>query len=390
MPGAALRSRPRTALVALLLLFTALLGVVPSSQAAAPPAGRPVSAGLLSTPAPVTISGLDLHDGQLLKVGSTYELLGTMYGCGFSWYTPGTNWCGFGVSTAPAMSGPWSAPQLLFPPSAPDPYNPGHTYVQTCGSTGQGCFSPRMIQRTGWGPSDGVWILWFNAPWYVSGGAQSAYIAMGCNSATGPCGATAGAPYGTTHRPNLTQCSGANGDAGLSASPDGGPPALFCPMPGAASVSIERLSYWGADGSGTGSTHVAGLTGVEAMGAWRDSSTGTWVMTFSDPGCGYCTGTSAGYATAPALMGPWTAPANVGAGAPANGRRTWSSNSCGGQVDTVSVIDGVPWQKLDLWTGSPAEPSAGLHFEPLTYTPATGSTGDGQLWRPALAPLTCN
>lgn len=369
----------------------ALLSVVPSSQAAVPPAGRPVSAGLLSTPVPVTITGLDLHDGQLLKVGSTYELLGTMYGCGFSWYTPGTNWCGFGVSTAPAMSGPWSTPQLLFPPSAPDPYNPGHTYVQTCGSTGQGCFTPRLVQRTGWGAADGVWILWFNAPWYYSnGGAPHAYMAMGCNGPTGPCGASAGAPYGTTHRPILTQCNGANGDSDLTPADGTNPPALVCPMAGNTGLGIERLSYWGADGSGTGSTSVGGLKGVEATGTFRDAATGTWVMTYSDPGCGYCTGTAAGYATAPAQLGPWTAPGNIGAGAPGNGRRDFTATSCGGQVDGISTIDGQPWQKVDLWTGGPNEATAALHFEPLTYTPATGSPGDGQLWRPALAPLTCN
>jgi hypothetical protein len=294
------------------------------------------------------------------------------------------------VSTASSLSGPWSTPVALFSPTAPDPYNPGKTYQQTCGATGQGCFTPRMIQRSGWGANDGVWILWFNAPWYYSnGGAPHAYMAMGCNSPAGPCGASAGAPYGTTHRPTLHQCNGANGDAGLLPADGTNPPALICPMAGNGGLGLERLSYWGADGSGTGSTGVAGLTGVEAMGGWRDETSGTWVMTYSDPGCGYCTGSPAGYATAPAQLGPWTAPANVGAGSLPYGRRTWSASSCGGQVDGVSVMDGTPWQKVNLWRGTPNESGAGQHLEPLTYRPAYGSTGDGGLWRPALAPLTC-
>jgi len=372
-------SRPLGAVGAVLLLLAALLG-----------ACTPQSAGaVLSGPAPVTIAGVDLHDGQVIKSGATYYLYGTEYGCGFQWYVAGTPWCGFGVSTAPSLSGPWSAPTLLFPPTAPDPYNPGKTYRNTCGDTGQGCFSPRMIQRTGWGPSDGVWVLWFNAPSYYSNGAPHAYMAMGCNGPAGPCGATAGAPYGSTHRPNLHQCAGANGDAGLIPADNGQPPALLCPMAGNTGLAEEQLSYWGADGSGVGSTAVAGLKGVEAMGGWRDPS-GTWVMTYSDPGCGYCTGTQAGYATAPSQLGPWTAPGNIGAGAPANGRRAWSANTCGGQVDTVSVIDGIPWQKLNLWLGSNNETSASSRLEPLTYTPAVGSPGDGQPWRPAIAPLACN
>lgn len=378
-------TRLRRLLAALLLVLAGSLGSIVA------PAGAlsgPVTSGVYR--APVTVTGVDLHDGQILKVGSTYYLYGTRYDCGFSWYTPGTPWCGFGVSTAPAMSGPWSAPTLLFAANAPDPYNPGHTYQDTCGATGQGCFSPRMIQRTGWGPNDGVWVLWFNAPWYLSnGGAPHAYMAMGCNGPAGPCGTSAGAPYGSTHRPVLHQCNGANGDAGLTQSDGTSPPALICPMAGNTSVAIEQLGYWGADGSGSGAAGIAGLSGVEAMGAWRDTATGTWVMTYSE-GCGYCTGTAAGYATAPALLGPWTAPANVGAGAPVGGRRDFTANSCGGQVDTVSVIDGVPWQKFDLWRGTPNESGASLHFEPLYYQPASGATGDGGLWHAAISPLYCN
>lgn len=340
-------------------------------------------------PAPVTVTGVDLHDGQITKWGSTYYWYGSMYGCGFTWYQSPTPWCGFGVSTAPALEGPWTTPRPLFPANAPDPYNPGKTYQQTCGSTGQGCFTPRMIQRTGWGANDGVFILWWNAPWYLSGGgAPHAYMAMGCNGPAGPCGATAGAPYGTTHRPQLNQCKGANGDAGLLPADGTNPPALVCPMAGNTGVGIERLTYWGADGAGQGSTSVAGLQGIEGVGGWRDPS-GTWVLTFSDPGCGYCTGSPAGYATAPSQLGPWSAPQNIGAGANANGRRVWSAATCGGQADGVSVMDGVPWQKVNLWRGTPNETTAGQHLEALTFRPAFGSTGDGGLWRPAMAPLVC-
>lgn len=351
----------------------------------------PAQSVVTSLAAPVTLSGIDLHDGQILKSGGTYYLYGTEYGCGFTWYATNTPWCGFGVSTATSMAGPWSTPTLLFPASAADPYNPGKTYQATCGGTGQGCFTPRMIQRSGWGANDGVWILWFNAPWYYSGGgAPHAYMTMGCNGPAGPCGVSAGAPYGSTHRPNLTQCAGANGDADLTPADGTNPPVLVCPMAGTTSVAMERLTYWGADGSGSGSTNVAGLSKVEATGVFKDATSGTWVMTYSDPGCGYCAGTGAGYATASALLGPWSAPGNVGGAAPAGGRRDFSATSCGGQVDGVSVIDGQPWQKIDLWTGAPNETTAGLHFEPLSYVGPSGVTGDGGLWRPALEPLVCS
>lgn len=354
---------------------------------------RPAAAQAAVVPAPVDIPAgtVDLHDGQMVKFGSTYYLYGTMYDCGFTWQQTNTPWCGFGVSTAASMAGPWSAPVLLFSPTAADPYNAGKTYQDTCGATGRGCFSPRMIQRTGWGANDGVWILWFNAPRYEDLGAAHGYMTMGCNGPSGPCGASAGPPYGSTYRPVLHQCSGTDSDAGLTASVESNSIYLVCPIYNN-SVSIEQVDKWGTNGTGTGATGVGGLSHVEAMGAYQDATSGTWVMTYSDPNCGYCAGDGTGYATAPDVLGPWTAPANVGVAAPAQGRRDLSSGSCGGQPDTVSIIDGQPWQKIDLWTGQYNEKSAGLHFEPLVYDPAvygTGAAGDGGLWRAPFAPWTC-
>jgi hypothetical protein len=87
-------------------------------------------------------------------------------------------------------------------------------------------------------------------------------------------------------------------------------------------------------------------------------------------------------------MGPWTAPGNVGWGAPANGRRLISGTSCGGQPRTVSVVDGIPYQGIDLWTGQRNETTAGLVLAPLAYTPTTGTPGDGQRWIPPVS-YTC-
>ena len=348
-------------------------------------------------PAPIDIPAgtVDLHDGQMVKFGSTYYLYGTEYGCGYTWLSNPTPWCGFGVSTAPSPSGPWSQPALLFSPNAADPYEPGYTYQYVCGQGGSGCFSPRMVQRSGWGANDGVFVLWFNAPAYMNaqfGSAPHGYMIMGCNGPAGPCGASAGAPYGSTHRPVLHQCNGANGDAGISASVENNALYLVCPK-SEQSLSMEQLTTWGADGTGAGLDNVAGLSHIEATGTYRDAATGTWIMTYSDPNCGYCAGTATGYATAPDVLGPWSAPGNVGVGEPVSGRRDLSATSCGGQPDTVSVMDGQAWQKLDLWTGQLNEKGAGLHFEPLTYSPSAygvGTVGDGGLLRVPFSPWSCD
>lgn len=375
-------TRLRRTLAALLLVLAGCLGSVALPAGALPGPGPGVSYRM-----PVTMAGVDLHDGQMIKAGDTYYLYGTMYSCGFTWGATNTPWCGFGVSTSTSMAGPWSTPTRLFSPQDTDPWT-GTTWAVECGSTGAGCFNPRMIVRSGWGQNDGVPILWFNSPADYTRSHANAYNAMGCNSLTGPCGPTAGAPYGSYNKPSLWICS-ANGDFTIITIP-GQQPALICTMPGSASLSIERLAYSGTNGDGYGARNLAGLTGIESPGAWQDAATGTWVMTYSDPNCGYCAGTATGYATAASPYGPWTAPANVGTGAPTGGRRDVSATSCGGQPRTVSLLDGDPWQGIDLWTGANNETSAGLHFEPLYYRPAAGAAGDGTLWTAALSPFFCN
>jgi hypothetical protein len=370
-------TRIRRSLAALLLAFAVMLGT-----GGAPPA-------VADTPAPVTLTGIDLHDGHVLKLGDTYYLYGTMYGCGFSWYQSGTPWCGFGVSTASALEGPWSTPTRLFSPSDIDPWT-GTTWSIECGGTGAGCFNPRMLIRSGWGQNDGVAILWFNSPADYTRNHANAYNVMGCAGPLGPCGPNAPGGHGSYNKPSLSVCSG-NGDFSLVTIP-GQQPAIVCtmPTPGGYTFNVERLAFSGSNGDGYGSRALAGLVNVEGPGMWQDATTGTWVMTYSDPACGYCAGVPAGYATAPSPYGPWTAPGNVAAaGNVLYGRRDFSPSSCGGQPRTISVLDGVPWQVIDLWRGTPNEASAGLHFEPLTYRPATGTAGDGGLWRPAIAPLTC-
>ncbi|MFF3848033.1 hypothetical protein [Streptomyces sp. NPDC002328] len=389
--------RVRRSLTALLLAVTALLATGTPAAGDDPTPSPSVTESPTTPPAPeptaFTISGLDLHDAQMIEADGTFYLYGSMYACGFQWYVAGTSWCGFGVSTAPTPQGPWSTPQLLFSPASVDP-STGSTWQQICGTqTGQGCFNPRMVIRTGWGHNDNTAILWFNAPRQYSLGAPHAYNAMGCNSLVGPCGPTAGAPRGSYNKPNLDICLG-NGDFGMIQSGTGGRPAIVCTRPGASALSIQELNWSGTGGNqGVGVAQVAGLTKVEGPGGWWDETTQQYILTYSDPGCGYCSGVPIGYATSPTLYAGWTAPGNVGWSPPANGRRAFHPNSCGGQPRTVALLDGQPWQIIDLWVGSNGAPqrnqtNAATHLVPLHYTPTPGTPGDGQVWRPPLT-LEC-
>lgn len=337
----------------------------------------------IPAPAGVTITGVDLHDGMMLKSGSTYYLYGTRYACGFQWAVPGTQWCGFGVATAPTPAGPWSSITQLF---SPNDIAPGYglTWQKICGGSGWGCFNPRMIQRIGWGPNDGVPILWFNAPDDFNRNGANAYWAMGCNSLTGPCGITAGSPNGSTTKPNMQFCTG-NGDFSLV--PDSPrPPMMLCTMPDQ-TLASERLTVWGSSGDGGGRSHLGGLTNTEAPGAFRAAS-GTWVMTYNEPNCGYCSGTPTSYATANSADGAWSTPANVNTawGAQPIGRRGISATSCGGQGRTVITLDGQPYQLIDLWVGAANETQAGIRLEPLVFN--QNPSPPGTPWAP-FTPWTC-
>lgn len=375
--------RAHVALLSLLFAATALLAALPAAAHADTPAGGDRT---LAPPAAFTISGLDLHDAQIARFGDTYYMYGTMYGCGFRWYEAPTPWCGFGVSTAPAPQGPWSTPKPLFDPGSVDPWT-HKSWQDTCGGTGQGCFNARMIRRTGWGKNDGVFVLWFNSPRHYSVDRTNAYNVMGCASAAGPCGPGV-TPNGSYHKPALSFCTG-NGDFGFIASgAPGGRPALVCTQAGSAQIDIEEVDLWGTGGHGVGVRKVAGLSQVEGPGGYWDAVQRHYVLTYADPACGYCAGTPIGYATAPSLYSGWTAPGNVGWNAPAYGRRIFNGNSCGGQPRTVVVLDGRPWQIIDLWLGTRNEATAATHVVPLSYTPTQGIAGDGRVWRPPLT-LAC-
>lgn len=363
-------SRNSLVVVVVLVVLTLLTG----------PTGQTSPTAAAATP--TTIYGLDAHDGMIVQDGATFYLYGTRYGCGFTWGVANTPFCGFGVWRANSAAGPWTFLRLLFEPGTTNPWN-GQTWQFTCGSDGAGCFNPRMVRRP-----DGVWILWFNAPGDWNRTRANAYYAMGCNSPAGPCGDTAGAPNGSTNKPAMSVCHD-NGD--FSIVPDGSTAYILCTMADQ-TFAAERLDTWWTNGTGTGARNLAGLTQVESPGAWRaadENGNPVWLLTYSDINCGYCAANATGYAVAGSLLGPFTAPGNVGVNAPARARRDISAASCGGQPRTVVTLDGEPYQWIDLWYGSLNETNAGIHLEPLVTNPPYLPPANGRLQPGGILPLTC-
>jgi hypothetical protein len=310
-------------LLLLLSMAVLLAGCVRPSPPPPPPA--PVLTS--DSSAPVQINGVDLHDGMAAHYGSEYYLYGTEYGCGFSWGVPATPWCGFGVSTASSLAGPWSAPTPLFDPA---PWQATCQYY--------GCFNPRMIRRA----VDGAYLLWFNAPgdWIRTG--VNAYYVMSCAGPVGPCGAP--------HKPALWACGGANGD--FSIVPTGSTDSIVCTLP-SQTLNEEVLTGYDTDGTDVGAADLGATTPVEGAGGYPDAL-GAWVLTFSYPNCGYCSGgIGTGYDTGPGPLGGWTY------------RGLLSARSCFGQPRTVDDIDGHFYEQIDQWYGSANETHANTVLAPL-------------------------
>jgi len=348
-----------------------------------------------TVPSGVTLSGLDAHDGTIVDAGEILYLYGTRYGCGFEWQNANSPFCGFGVwESTSGIGGPWTYRGLLFDPAGTNSTR-NEPWKTTCNSGGNGCFNPRMVQR-----HDGVWVLYFNAPAETVRGRDEGYYVMGCNGPTGPCGAAAGAPHGSTRQLPMGACN-VGGDFSIVV--DGDKAYMAC---SGGMITIEELDYWWTTGianqtTGSGAVrNVSYLTGVEAPGFFR-APDGMWVMTYGDPMCGYCSGTGTSYSVAQAglnnpapastLLGVWLPPTNVGWAAPASGRRSISGTSCGGQPRTVVSVGGQPYQWIDLWYGAANEINAGIRLEPIVLTGQTWrAPSDGTVWRGAIRAFMCD
>jgi hypothetical protein len=309
-------------------------------------------------PATIVVTGLDLHDGTVLQVGGEVWMYGTRYGCGYVWGKTGP-WCGFGVSHATSLAGPWSKPALMFSPASVIEANwkgdDGKTWSAMCGTAGDGgCFNPRMIHAP-----DGKWLLWFNAPEDRSRNANP-YWVMTCKGPGGPCS--------DPHKPQIWGCN-RGGDFSLAVEGPAG--YLIC----AYGPIVERLAASDMNGTRAYTKTIGPGTETEGPGVWH-TATG-YEAVFSDPNCGYCSGpplekaaaagatqVRAGYATAKNLMGPWTFRGYLGAG------------YCTGQPRSAFSADGQSWEWVDRWDGQPNETTAPVALVPFSMLPWSCGVGD--------------
>jgi hypothetical protein len=288
-------------------------------------------------------NAVDAHDGEIALFNGTYYLYGTSYDCGFEWNNKSAPFCGFKSYSSKDMI-TWKDEGFLF-----DAQNP--LWQTRCDGKTYGCFRPHVI----FNEKNKTYVLWINVYDNVSG-----YRVFTSKNATGPFVEVAEPKIAV----NSTMPAGGlnNGDHDLFIDDDGTGYIAFTDWRTKGSIVIEQLT--GDYLSGTGKVSAA-VTGGKTEAPALFKRKGVYYVTYSDPNCGYCSGTGTSYKTADSPLGPWSV-----------GKRI-SDNSCGGQPSFVSTIktgtDTLYLYGSDLWNNAAKnEAQANFYWAALTFA-ADGS-----------------
>ncbi|PUZ25545.1 hypothetical protein DCC81_14785 [Chitinophaga parva] len=290
-----------------------------------------------------TGDAIDAHDGEIAQFNGVYYLYGTSYDCGFQWGNKAAPFCGFKVYTSTDLE-TWTDKGYLFDATTP-------VWQTRCDGKTYGCFRPHVIYNK----KTKQYVLWINVYDNVSG-----YRVFTSATPTGPF--TEVAEPALAVNSSMPAAGLNNGDHDTFVDDDGTAYLAYTDWRSNGSIVIEKLSDDYLTGSGQVVQHVTpGAT--EAPGLFKRD--GRYYVVYSDPNCGYCSGTGTAYRTAPTPLGPWS-----------EGKKI-SDNSCGGQPSFVSVIKlnakTVYLYGSDLWNNAAKnEALADYYWAPLTFA-ADGS-----------------
>ena len=292
---------------------------------------------------------IDAHDGEIALFNGVYYLYGTSYDCGFEWGNKNAPFCGFKSYSSTDMVN-WTDRGFLFDAQT-------QVWQTRCNGNTYGCFRPHVI----FNEKTDLYVLWINVYDNVSG-----YRVFTGKSPVGP--------FTEVAEPKLAVNSNApaaglnNGDHDTFVDDDGTAYLAYTDWRTQGSIIIEKLSADYLTGTGEVSKNIT--TGsTEAPGMFKRN--GIYYVVYSDPNCGYCSGTGASYKTASSPLGPWSAGKKI------------SDNSCGGQpsfVSTIKLGSGTVFLfGSDLWNNAAKnEALANYYWAPLTFA-ADGS----------INPMTC-
>lgn len=288
-------------------------------------------------------NAVDAHDGEIALFNGTYYLYGTSYDCGFEWNNKTAPFCGFKSYSSKDMVN-WKDEGFLF-----DAKNP--LWQSRCDGKTYGCFRPHVI----FNKKNKTYVLWINVYDNVSG-----YRVFTSKTPIGPFVEVAEPKIAINSKMPAGGLN--NGDHDLFIDDDGTGYIAFTDWRTTGTIVIEQLTQDYLSGNGKVVTSITpGKTEAPAL----FKRNGIYYMTYSDPNCGYCSGTGTSYRTARSALGPWSAGIQI------------SDNSCGGQPSFVSTMkinsETVYLYGSDLWNNAAKnEAQANFYWAPLTFA-ADGS-----------------
>ncbi|GAA2355540.1 hypothetical protein Cme02nite_48210 [Catellatospora methionotrophica] len=292
-------------------------------------------------------NAVDAHDGDLALFGGAYYLYGTSYDCGYRWNGAGSPFCGFKVYSSPDLVH-WTDRGQLFDATTA-------TWQTRCNGNTYGCYRPHVVYNA----TTGRYVLWINSYDNVSG-----FHVFTSTQPTGPFTQVADPAVAVNSGPPASGLK--NGDHDTFVDDDGTAYLAYTDWVSGGGIVVERLnaSYL----SGTGSFVRVTPSATEAPALFKRN--GNYYLTYSDPNCGYCSGTGTSYRTATSPLGTWSGGTNI------------SPNSCGGQpsfVTPISLTSGTAYlYGSDLWNNAaPNEALANFYWAPLTFSGT------------AISPMTC-
>ena len=288
-------------------------------------------------------NAVDAHDGEIALFNGTYYLYGTSYDCGFEWNNKTAPFCGFKSYSSKDMV-TWKDEGFLFNAQ-------NQLWQSRCDGKTYGCFRPHVIYNK----KNKTYILWINVYDNVSG-----YRVFTSKSPIGPFTEVAEPKIAVNS--NMPAAGLNNGDHDLFIDDDGTGYLAFTDWRAKGTIVIEQLTDDYLSGNGKVADSItSGKTEAPAL----FKRNGIYYVTYSDPNCGYCSGTGTSYKTAKSPLGPWS-----------EGKKI-SDSSCGGQPSFVSIMkigsDTIYLYGSDLWNNAAKnEAQANFYWAPLTFA-ADGS-----------------
>lgn len=282
---------------------------------------------------------VDAHDGEIARFDGVYYLYGTSYDCGYEWGNKDAPFCGFKVYTSTDLKN-WEDKGFLFDAKTA-------LWQTRCNGKTYGCYRPHVI----FNKKTAKYVLWINVYDNVVG-----YRVFTASSPAGPF--TEVAEPILAVNADMSAAGLNNGDHDTFVDDDGTAYLAYTDWRAKGAIVIEQLSDDYLTGTGK---HIKSVTSEKTEAPCLFKRNDLYYVVYSDPNCGYCSGTGSSYKTAKSPLGPWSEAVSI------------SKNSCGGQPSFVSAlkVDGetVFLYGSDLWNNAAKnEALANYYWAPLEFT----------------------